>query len=114
MFKKNEKSRIEEARTKVDKLRKNKHAREDLAHRLQRTVKDLRWEVEHLRDPDEQKRVKRIAHDLERFADNLEYKATKRIGDVTETAGNNIWKTALIALVLGVVIGIILKNGNDD
>jgi type VI protein secretion system component VasF len=105
--------KVKKARKKASKARPDKHSPEDFIHNLQRAAKDLRWEMQHLRDSKDRKRAARIAHDLEQMADDIQHKASQQLSDVTGAATSNVWSTVLITFFLGVFVGIILKNSKD-
>lgn len=72
----------------------------DAADQIRADAKDATGEARDTAD--------RIAHNLEMTANKLNSRAVDQLEEVTATARENVWRTAVIAMVLGVVIGVLL------
>lgn len=96
-----------------DVQRQAKATRRDWTLRLNNLARDMRWEIEHLLDDEDKKRADRVAHDLEKIASNIEKRAQFQLQDAKLAARKNVWQTILMTFVIGVIIGVILRNSND-
>lgn len=118
LFGRKKKNRVEQAREDLEKQIKvvNKQAkqtRKDIVKRLNNTADDLRSGLDSAFSREEQKEANKIAHDLETIARDVEERAEKGLHDVAETAKENAWGIVVITLLIGVIVGVILKNLMD-
>lgn len=118
MFKRKKKTPVEKARQDLEKQirvvnKQAKQTRKEIANRLNQVAADLRSELDHLLNREEQKQANKLARDLETIAHNVEERAEKGLSDVTESAQDNVWGTVLLTFIVGLVIGIVIKNMMD-
>lgn len=118
MFQRKKKSRIEQTRDDLQKQlrvvnRQATETRKDFVKRLNRTANDLRSDIQHLFNGEEQKQANRVALDLERIAHQVEDRAEATFDDVSETVSENKWTLLLLILAIGIVLGIIFKQLTD-
>lgn len=119
MFRRKKKSRVEQVRADLEKQirvvnRQALDTRKDLIKRLNRTAQDLRNEVDHLFDGEEKRRARDVASELERVAGKIEKQAEAHLTQVTSTASQNVWTTMLIVFAVGLIIGLFIRNMDDD
>lgn len=115
MFRRKKKTRVEKAREDIEKQIRvvNKQAqktRKEFIKGLNTTAEELRSGISTMLSREEQKQANRIAQELESIAKNVEKRAEKGLGEVTESAQENVWGTVAFAFVLGLIVGMIIKN----
>lgn len=118
MFQRKKKTRVEQVRDDLQKQLRvvNKQAKEtrtSFVKRLNRTADELRSDVQDLFDGEEKKQANRVAQDLEQLAYEIEDQAEKRFDNVTESASEKVWTSILVALAIGIILGVIFKQLTD-
>jgi ElaB/YqjD/DUF883 family membrane-anchored ribosome-binding protein len=112
MFRRKPKTRMERTRHQLQVLGKEaRSASNDVVKQLNATAKHLRSDVQDLLEVGDE-RVSRIAKELEHVAQDIEKRTGKRVDAVSEKASENVWYTVMIALVIGLAIGWLLKDSN--
>ena len=112
MFRRKPKTRMERTRHQLKVLGKEaRSASKDVVKQLNTTAQHLRSDVQDLLEVGDE-RVSRIAKELEHVAQDIEKRAGKQVGAVSEKASENVWFTVVLALVIGLAIGWLLKDSN--
>jgi len=112
MFRRKEKTRLEQAREDLERVSEEIQeqanvAGEDVSERLRHTVEQIREEVDHLED-EARERGRAVLKNLEELSKRFREDVLK---DEPEPAEDKIaWGLVLLAFGLGLIIGIILKN----
>lgn len=119
MFRRKKKTPIEKARQDIEKQLKvvNKQAkqtRKEIVSGLNNTASDLRSGISTMLNREEQKTAQRVASELEVLAKSVETRANKQLDDVTAGAKDNVWGSLTIAVLVGIILGVIIKSVMDD
>ncbi len=74
----------------------------DVAETIRTQARDVGGEARESAD--------RVARNLEQTANKLNSRAVDQMEETTQTMRENVWETAIIVLIIGVVIGLFLGN----
>lgn len=108
--------RMQEAREELERFSRRvreQAASEELGSDLEEVLDDLRHEVESL-DTMLRQRAENLVQDVEKQAKRVEVEIEAGLDDATEAVRRNPWRVIFAALVLGLVIGILLRGRNAN
>ncbi|GAB4522627.1 MAG: hypothetical protein OHK0046_35450 [Anaerolineae bacterium] len=87
-------------------------ARRDIIKRLYEVADDVRAEARQT-GGEARETADRIAKNLEQTASKLNSRAVDQLEDAAETARTNLWQTLIVSFIVGLIIGVLLSQGDD-
>ena len=108
-----EKMEVDVNEVRREALEKADEIRKEAAKKLNAAAEAIRKEVREKANADEEavERADEVATHLEKTATYLNNNTIEQMGeDATEVVTRNPWQAVLIALIIGVVIGLIIKR----